>query len=236
MKIFNYNRLNGKKMLVICPSRERPGLAYKMAQSFKQYTSDQSALMFCLDNNDPTLNQYKEWIGEFCYSLHEPSTLVNIINRAFYTSEHFDYYSVTNDDFEYQTPGWDQRLMKLAYGGISYGNDMMNARNLCTSFVVDGDICRELGWLELPSLHCLCADCVWHHIGEQLNILRYDPQVIIEHHHFLAKKSEKDHSYDRTNSKEMINRDRNTFRDWRSDCKEHLTLIKELLEEREDKI
>ena len=48
--------------------------------------------------------------------------------------------------------------------------------------MIDGDIVRSLGWLQLPTLSKYCGDTVWNFIGKQCGILNYCPDVIIEHH------------------------------------------------------
>jgi hypothetical protein len=48
--------------------------------------------------------------------------------------------------------------------------------------MIDGNIVRALGWLQLPCLTQYSGDQAWHVIGEILGILGYHPEVIIKHH------------------------------------------------------
>lgn len=102
------------------------------------------------------------------------------INEIFNDNPDYDFYHITNDDCEYKTPLWD---LKLAQNGkITYGNDGFQGSNLCTFPMIDGDIARAVGWLQLPALNCYAGDVVWKFIGEALGILEYHPEVEIMHH------------------------------------------------------
>lgn len=142
-------------------------------------------------------------------------SITNIINETFGCYPDYKYYHVTNDDFVYKTPNWDVALMNLAGSyGIAYGDDLNGQHKLPTASVISGDIVRALGWLQLPTLHHLCGDCVWDYIGKKLKILHYNKAVIMEHEHFLYKKADKDETYEVTNSRDMYSKDNAAFRRW----------------------
>lgn len=105
--------------------------------------------------------------------------ITKIFNDIFNKNPDFDYYFMANDDIMFRTLEWDKILAKK--GRISYGNDTVQGYNLCTFPMIDGDIVRALGWLQLPTLHRYCGDTVWKFIGDNLGILDYYSDVIIEH-------------------------------------------------------
>jgi hypothetical protein len=47
--------------------------------------------------------------------------------------------------------------------------------------MIDGNIVRALGWLQMPTLTKFYGDNCWQIIGKALNILEYHPEVHIEH-------------------------------------------------------
>lgn len=106
-------------------------------------------------------------------------SVTEAINAVFKQCPDYDFYHITNDDVEYQTPLWDLKLAKK--GKITYGNDLFQGENLCAFPMIDGDIVRALGWLQLPTLNRYCGDVVWKFIGERLDILEYVPDVTIKH-------------------------------------------------------
>ena len=118
----------------------------------------------------------------------------------------------------YHTPGWDDVFIKIlndSGGGIAYGNDTIQKENMPTTSVISGDIVRALGWLQMPTLTHLYGDEVWKHIGNELKILHYVPEVIIEHNHWFKNKELIDDIYLKTNSTEMYNIDRIAFTEWK---------------------
>lgn len=145
------------KILAICPSIN-PDKLKKMLISYENTRSE--CVKIIIDN---TPN----------------ASITKIFNKIFQENAGYDYYFMANDDIIFQTINWD---IKLAHKGkISYGNDLFQGQNLCTFPMIDGDIVRALGWLQMPELYHYCGDVVFGFIGKELNILEYVPDVIIKH-------------------------------------------------------
>lgn len=106
-------------------------------------------------------------------------TVTEIINHAFKNNPKYDFYHITNDDVEYQTKDWDLKL--AVKGKITYGDDLLQGYGLCTFPMIDGDIVRALGWLQLPSLNRYSGDIIWKFLGQACNCLEYHPEVVIKH-------------------------------------------------------
>lgn len=106
-------------------------------------------------------------------------SITSIINEMFNKYSDYDYYHLGNDDTVYQTKDWDLKLANK--GKISYGDDLFQGENLCTFPMIDGDIARAVGWLQMPTLERYYGDSVWKFIGKQLGILNYVPDVVIKH-------------------------------------------------------
>lgn len=148
----------------------------------------------------------------------EDCNITKIFNNAYKESPDYDYYHLTNDDTIYHTPGWDVKLAEvLDYygGGISYGNDLLQGKNLPTFPMISANIVKILGWLQMPKLEFLYGDMVWRDIGIRANCLYYIPEVIIEHKHVLKTK-ETDSVYEKTNSGEQYKKDRQAYVQWLS--------------------
>ena len=211
-----------KKLLVICPTRERPDRAAEMLDSFAKTHSGDSLLIFVVDRCDSDLWRYKELFKEYAeisrYFIRTQETITKHFNYIFECMPDADYYSCSNDDFIYRTPGWDSQLIRAIEDsgrpGIAYGNDQMGRGILPTTSVISGEIPRALGWLQMPKLTHLCGDLVYKALGNRINNLIYLEDVIIEHKHFLNRKAEYDTTYARTNSREMYIKDNEAFRDW----------------------
>lgn len=106
-------------------------------------------------------------------------TVPQAFNFAFNKYPDMDYYHLTNDDVVYKTVGWDKTLSNK--NTISYGNDLLQGKNMPTFPVIDGNIIRALGWLVMPNFKKYGGDLVWKFLGDNLKILDYHPNVIIQH-------------------------------------------------------
>jgi hypothetical protein len=182
------------KILIICPTINRPDKFKRMAESF-YYTSSISDLIV----------------------LTAKASITELINKVNYNN--YDYVGVTNDDVVYETMFWDKILIShiREYNGRKFGfasaNDGSNNRNLPAFCIMTANIPKTLGWIHLPTLKHLCADLVWGHIGSQLNCLSYVDDVKIGHEHFLFG-YKRDKVHDKTNADEVIKHDHKAFRDW----------------------
>jgi hypothetical protein len=86
--------------------------------------------------------------------------------------------------------------------GLAYGNDLFQGEQLVTSPFIRADIPRRLGWYGLPAVEHLFVDNAWGDIGRGLGVLRYMPEMVIEHLHPLAGKAEWDEGYERANNED----------------------------------
>ena len=206
-----------KRLLVICPTRERPNRLAEMVESFKINTSDQATLVTIVDDDDPLVKEYIDLSKklQFICRVRPRKTVIEHLNWTFFCSSNYSYYSSSSDDYIYKTLDWDKKLTKAIDGnGIAYGNDLCAGENIPTTSIISGEIVRALNWLQLPTLTHLCGDLVYKSIGKRLKCLHYCPDVIIEHNHFMNRKAEKDASYCRTNSKEMYLKDHEAYEHW----------------------
>lgn len=105
--------------------------------------------------------------------------ITEIFNNIFNSNKEYDFFHLMNDDCIYRTKNWDLKLAKK--GKIAHGYDCIENGMKCQFPMIDGDIARALGWLQLPTLNRYCGDNVWRFIGNALNILEFVPEVTIEH-------------------------------------------------------
>lgn len=146
------------RILTICPSIY-PKKLINMMDSYLSTRSECNSIRVSYENNG--------------------GNITKIFNDIFTRYHDYDYYHMSNDDVLYKTQDWDLKLARK--GKITYGNDLIQGKNLCTFPMIDGDIVRALGWLQMPTLHRYAGDCVWKVIGEHLGILEYVEDVVIEH-------------------------------------------------------
>ncbi len=146
--------------------------------------------------------------------ISERGSITKLLNKMFEKYPDFDFYHIANDDCIYHTPLWDTTLAKK--GKITYGDDLLQRENLCTFPMIDGDIVRAVGWIQMPTLERYCGDVVWKFMANRLNILEYHPEVIIQH------------LWDGADAK-VNNKDMEAFAEWLGVCEKDISKVKDAI-------
>jgi hypothetical protein len=209
------------KTLVLCPTRGRPGAAREAYTAFGSTKVDpDTAMLFVVDDDDPRLPEYNENHVPILV-LPAPGNMVNALNGAAdwaLTHTSAQYLGFVGDDHRFRTPGWDRLFTDLLDergGGLVYGNDgYWPNGEIPTQIVMSASIVRALGWMGLPTCTHLYIDNAWRVIGETLGRLFYMPDVLIEHMHPAAGKSEWTPGHQRVNTSEMYDHDAQALADW----------------------
>ena len=220
-EVINGKRLKNKKLLVICPTRERIEKVKEYLQSFEEKTSDETGVLFVIDKDDPTCNQYQsifedKWPSIIIEKRRTCIQIYNYVANILYPN--FEAYMPSNDDFVFLTNLWDIKLLTKMreHGGwaIVFGDDRIQGENMPTTPVISGNIVRALGYLQLPSLTHLFADNAVKVLGQGLGRIYYESQVVIQHKHFADKKTQHDIISLRTNSPQMYETDQKALKLW----------------------
>lgn len=200
-----------RDVIVLCPSRGRPGQAFEMWRSLAETAKRPSTrLVLAVDRDDPEFGRYLEMPAHaprFGYApdapfvmgldVHQTGNLTRATNSA---AARFWHRPVilghVGDDHRFRTPGWDDRIAEvLAEPGIAYGDDLLQGEELPTAVFMSAEIPRALGWFALPACTHSHIDNAWKRIGQELGTLHYLPDVVIEHMHPAAGKAPRDRGY-----------------------------------------
>jgi hypothetical protein len=200
--------------LVIIPARGRPDKAKIAFDALKEH-SVISDLLIGLDDDDA--DSYPEMEGvirEVNPRLRMNGTL-NLLVKKY--QDKYETISFMGDDHLVRTAEWDKKLyepIRTRGYGISYGNDLFQGENLPTMVMMSTNISKELGFFAPPRLIHLYMDNFWKLFGQVLSCLDYNPDVIVEHMHYMAGKSKVDAQYQEVNSSEIGNHDAEAFREY----------------------
>lgn len=207
------------EMLVIVPSRGRPRNIADLIESWK-ITRDYAELLVVMDSDDDTLEGYKEvadhapdWTR---FAITDRKRLGPTLNEyALRNVAGYDVIGFMGDDHRPRTPHWDRRLAiaisSVGGVGISYGNDLIQGPNLPTAVWMSSCIIETLGYMVPPNMIHLYLDNFWKTLGERLQRLVYEPDVIIEHMHPVAGKAVWDDRYAEVNDGSMYENDGKIF-------------------------
>lgn len=210
-------------LVVIVPSRGRPGALRELAEAFRDTCATETYLAFVVDENDSTLPEYRRAAAEIrglCSIIEAPapSSMVKSLNyAAAILAPQFPAVAFMGDDHRPRTRGWDVHYLfalEELGTGIVYGDDGLQGENLPTQVAMTSDIVRELGWMAPPGLKHLYVDNVWKSLGIAAECLRYLPDVLVEHMHPFAGKAEVDDGYARVNAPEVAEHDKAEYVRW----------------------
>ena len=196
-------RNNG--IATLCVTYGRPDRARQCFESWLETRAGCSEFYFVVDENDPILKEYEK-ISD---SLYIPYFIVApTLRRGMCDPANFGSLQVVDnceaiqfmaDDFLYRTKDWDLKYMESHSERqgklIWYGNDLLQGQNLPTSFIVGSKIVRALGYICNPKFQHLFIDNWIKKLGEETGTLIYEKDVIIEHMHPGAGKSDWDANY-----------------------------------------
>lgn len=172
-----------------------------------------------LDEDDPKLEDYLKLIypDEWIVIIGEQVKAAGAMREAFKEFPNEPYYGFLGDDAIPRTLYWDTELALSAEDWfIAYPDDLLQGKISATHPVCGGELLRALGQWTLPCLTHLYIDTVLDHIGRELSLLRWRPDVILEHCHWSVGKSEKDETYERVwNGKNYHTEDHLCFNHWK---------------------
>jgi hypothetical protein len=208
-------------LVVVVPSRGRPEQAHSLLVAFKTTCTAATELVFAVDDNDPTVDDYP---GGACVFTSPSRNMGEALHNAvaYFTDDRViggPPFAVgfMGDDHLPRTRGWDaaylDALRELGTG-IVYGNDLAQGAGLATQCAMTSNIIRELGYMAPRALVHMYFDNFWMSLGNEAACLRYLPDVIVEHRHPVAGKAAWDEGYARVNSPEMLARDESAFLDY----------------------
>lgn len=204
------------KLVVIVPSRERPDAIRQLELEFAATCTERTTMLPVVDDNDPTRDAYPD------YTWQAPSrNMVQALNWAsakLLRERAPIAVGFMGDDHRPITRGWDsfylEALEKLGTG-IVYGNDLLQGRKLPTQCAMTVDIVQTIGYMAPPAFGHLFVDNAWRAWGELAKCISYLPEVIIEHRHPLAGRSDWDDGYRRVNSDSQYRADRQRWSEYR---------------------
>lgn len=211
-----------RDLLIIVPARSRPQNIPRLLAAWDETNAWEDAEMrIDVDADDPTLPDYlavEMPPGARMVVADVWRPLVPKLERA--VAEEVDNYwalGFAGCDHVPRSHEWARRyieeLCQLGTG-IVYGDDGYQHKNLPTQWAMTADVIKALGRMVPAQVEHLYCDEAIRDLGRAAGCIKYVPDVLIEHMHPAAKKTEMDEQYRRVNSSEQYRRDRNAFRSW----------------------
>jgi len=191
--------------MVIVPSRGRPARAAELCEAFEATCTNDTKLVFVVDDDDPDVVRYKGIVdGDYATVITSASrNMVEALNFGARVKIGAFAVGFMGDDHRPRTIGWDGQYLTALHEmgtGIVFGDDLLQSEKLPTQCALTSDIIRTLGYMAPPELHHMYVDNFWRDLGEAGGCIRYLPDVIVEHLHPAAGKALWDDGYRRVNN------------------------------------
>lgn len=186
-------------MILLVPSRGRPDRAALMADSALRTASGDVQVVLIVDDDDPQRDEYLALGADGPTVMVMPERIgytasLNAVARDLWDVD--TILGAFGDDVLFRTIGWDDHVrLALSTPGIAFGDDLIHGRNHPSAVWMSSEIARALGWLALPATSHQWADDGWKRLGNELGLLRFVPEVIVEHMHPAVDKAAWDDTY-----------------------------------------
>lgn len=206
-------------MLVIVPSRGRPDNITALIDSWER-TRAYANLLVVVDDDDDLLDRYEmvmetapDWVS---LEVTPRKRLGPTLNEyAVRNAPLYDIIGFMGDDHRPRTPHWDRRfamaIAQVGGTGVAYGNDLIQGANLPTAVWMSSCIVETLGYIVPVGMTHLYLDDFWKALGNGIQRMTYLSDVVIEHMHPIAHKSEWDETYQECNAGTMYENDGKVF-------------------------
>jgi len=216
-------------MLVIVPSRGRPGNIRDLLDCWIA-TGASATLVVAIDDDDlqrdnyidamkhaPDDEQYQLVVGP---RLRLAGTLNAVAKSRVMRKGTLDTDIVgfMGDDHRPRTVGWDiavRNAFKTYDHAVVYGNDLLQGSYLPTQVFMTAGMIKKLGYMVPPGFIHMYLDNTWKEWGIRLDRLIYLGDVVIEHMHPIAGKSEWDDGYVEVNDGGMYAHDEAVFENYK---------------------
>lgn len=202
-----------------CPTYQRPEALAELAETWEKYESGKK-LVVRVWSGDKFGKDYaeREWPESWEFYVSDKELFTPAMNEFFGKYPDEPHYGFIADDIRLTQEGSLAYLENLAEPFfIAYPNDTIQRERLCTHYCVGGDLVRTMGWFSPPFLQHGYTDQVWKLLGQGAGLLRYAPQVVFYHKHFLRNRTAYDEGYAKIYAKdgamvsEMVTRDHEIF-------------------------
>ena len=206
-----------KKILLMIPTYRRKNRLQKLIDSALKYSYDVNNIRFCFCVNvsdKETQNYLAERyfpLGDGQFEIILEKTRQPNLSKYFnmmYDETRFDdpdtLVSELGDDMYFKTQDWDKKILDVMNAGdgynIVYCNDNFIAYDQCcvNLFTSRKLVSATNRPFMCPLFKADMVDVVWTLVGQYTGLLRYLPDVIIQHEHDSGKKAtERDETFNR---------------------------------------
>lgn len=210
---------------VLVPTRDRPDNAKRIIESFYDTKAlPKTSIWLVLDIDSPHRAKYDRLLAEIDMPVGAYFTVGNMVQRTNIAARAIMYDTPiigwAADDNVFVTKGWDDAIeaefFDSPYTGLIDTNDLLvTAEDLKTGACFIRSACvKALGYFYLPDCEHLYVDRAAALLYREASAYKRREDIIIEHAHPYAFKSQWDEAYSRVNTQGQDSRDGRAFSEW----------------------
>jgi hypothetical protein len=187
------------KIAILVPIRGRLSLLKKMVKSWEDTTQGNSVIIFGIDDDDRTYDEFIKEYGHddrFIFEIGERTTSLKWLNRlAIMYCEKFEYLAFFEDDCTFVKSGWENKII-----------DTLSKEKICITYFELGDglthlvglpflnseFVRTMGWLHPDCLMFQFCDNFWSDFGNACGIVKKLDGEYMKHNHYSRGENEFD--------------------------------------------
>jgi hypothetical protein len=206
-------------LVVVVPTRGRRKMCEQLLESFRECTDD-ADLLFITDPDDRETYEGMDWKGAEYGELSPRAPLSGKLNHAAdLLADTYDAMMFCGDDHIFRTPHWDTIMLGVLAGmggtGMVYPDDKRRI-DIPEIVMISSDVVKTLGFFAVPDMSHYYLDNAWGELGMRSGILRYCPDVIVEHLHYqVHPETARDETYQSTEATWGAS-DTEAFTKWRA--------------------
>lgn len=181
-----------KKLSMLCPSRWRPEMTARLAESIRETTDgSEVTLLVYVDSDDKTRGEYKALLQPYPFVsvvVGQPQS-VSLSWNVLANLCSGDLLMMGNDDLVCVTPGWadivHEEVARFADGIFcAWVNDDFKKADHCAFPIVSRRWYECLGYFTPRYFEFGYNDTWIYHIAQSLDRLCYIDQAVVAHRHF----------------------------------------------------
>lgn len=211
-------------LLIVVPSRGRPGNIARLLDSVHGTARLDTRLHVAVDEDDEKLPQYQAVMdraggeGDVLETGPRKGLCAWTNEVAARRAGEFPFLASFGDDHLPRTPGWDKALTRAIQdmGGTGFSYPWDGTReDVPEAVVISSDIVAALGWMCLPGLSHWYGDNTWADLGRGAGCIRHLRAVAVDHLHPRARKADGDATY--SDSSRSLEADQAVYYAWRQE-------------------
>ena len=207
-----------KKIAIFIPTRDRNHKIERLHKFWFDYTNpsvETDCIIVLDEDNEHTYTRMPGFIYKVVKSNGVRGMTFPLNEAVKHYCDLYECVGFWGDDHCPQTKGWNVEMYNAVNKNMpfsmAYANDLLQCEMLPTEILMDSRFVKHLGGMVPPELQHLYVDDYWMHLGRCLQNIHYLADVIIEHEHYSANKSDADNMYLELNNGTMYSKDCNAY-------------------------